>query len=137
ELKAIAARSDASRNAAQEAFPQARVYADYRELLARNDIEAVDVVVPSYFHHEIASAALSAGKHLLLEKPMALSLRECDDMIALARKHERVFAVGHEVGLSSLWGKVKELIDSGYIGEPKYALVELSRRPYRLGSDNW
>jgi myo-inositol 2-dehydrogenase/D-chiro-inositol 1-dehydrogenase len=137
ELRAIAARSDTSRRAAQDAFPNAKVYDDYRELLARDDIEAVDVVVPSYLHHEIASAALAAGKHLLLEKPMALSLRECDDMIGLARKHERVFAVGHELRLSSLWGKVKQLIDSGYIGEPKYALVELSRRPYRLGSENW
>src|SRR5437016_24235 len=71
ELKAIAARSDASRNAAKEAFPRAQVYADYRELLARPDIEVVDIVVPSYLHHEIASASLAAGKHLLLEKPMA------------------------------------------------------------------
>ena len=121
----------------REAFPQAQVYADYRELLARADIEVVDIVVPSYLHHEIASAALAAGKHLLLEKPMALSLRECDDLIALARKHNRIFAVGHELRLSSLWGKAKELIASGFIGEPKYALIELSRRPYRLGSENW
>src|SRR3954470_8653249 len=77
ELKAIAVRSDASRRAAQEAFPHAQIYADYRELLGRPDIEAVDVVVPSYLHHEIASASLASGKHLLLEKPMALSLREC------------------------------------------------------------
>jgi myo-inositol 2-dehydrogenase/D-chiro-inositol 1-dehydrogenase len=136
-LKAIAARSDASRNAARDAFPSAEVYADYRELLARPDIDVVDIVVPSYLHHEIASAALTAGKHLLLEKPMALSLRECDDLIALARKHDRIFAVGHEFRLSSLWGKAKELIASGFIGEPKYALIELSRRPYRLGSENW
>ncbi len=137
ELRAIAARSEASQSAAREAFPYAHVYADYRELLSRPDIEAVDIVVPSYLHHEIASAALSAGKHLLLEKPMALSLQECDDLITLARQQNRVFAVGHELRLSSLWGKAKELIDSGFIGEPKYALVELSRRPYRLGSDSW
>ena len=118
-------------------FQRRQVYADYRELLARPDIDVVDIVVPSYLHHEIASAALAAGKHLLLEKPMALSLRECDDLIALAAKHKRVFAVGHELRLSSLWGKVKELIAGGFIGEPKYALVELSRRPYRLGSENW
>ena len=56
------------------------VFADYRELLARDDIELVDIVVPSNLHHEIASAALKAGKHVLLEKPMALSLDECDDL---------------------------------------------------------
>jgi myo-inositol 2-dehydrogenase/D-chiro-inositol 1-dehydrogenase len=136
-LKAISARSDTSRSAAQDAFPTAKVYADYRELLARPDIDVVDIVVPSYLHHEIASAALVSGKHLLLEKPMALSLRDCDDLISLARKHNRIFALGHELRLSSLWGKAKELIASGFIGEPKYALIELSRRPYRLGSENW
>src|SRR3954452_23959537 len=82
ELKAIAARSEASRRAAEEAFPHAKVYSDYRELLARHGIDVVDIVVPSYLHHEIASAALRAGKHLLLEKPMALSLRECDNLMA-------------------------------------------------------
>lgn len=137
ELKAIAARSDASQSAANDAFPNAQVYADYRDLLARPDIDVVDIVVPSHLHHEIASAALATGKHLLLEKPMALSLRECDDLISLARKHNRIFAVGHELRLSSLWGKAKELIASGFVGDPQYVLIELSRRPYRLGSDNW
>ena len=87
-------------------------------LLARPEIEVVDVVVPSYLHHEIGTAALAAGKHLLLEKPMALTLRECDDLIALTRQKKRFFAVGHELRLSSLWGKTKELIASGIIGEP-------------------
>ena len=48
-----------------------------------------------------------------------------------------MLAVGHELRLSSLWGRVKELIDAGAIGEPLYALIELWRRPYRLGSDGW
>ena len=136
-LNAIAAPSDASRRAAEEAFPNARIYTDYRELLAHGDIDVVDIVVPSYLHHEIASATIATGKHLLLEKPMALSLRECDDLIALAHKNKRVFAVGHELRLSSLWGKVKELVASGFLGEPQYVLIELSRRPYRLGSNSW
>jgi myo-inositol 2-dehydrogenase / D-chiro-inositol 1-dehydrogenase len=137
ELTAIAAPSESSRAAARDAHPSAQVYADYRELLARDDVEIVDIVVPSYLHHEIASAALKEGKHLLLEKPMALSLRECDDLIRIAREQNRIFAVGHELRLSSLWGKVKQLVDSGFVGDPLYALVELSRRPYRQGSDNW
>ncbi|MCA8984866.1 MAG: Gfo/Idh/MocA family oxidoreductase [Planctomycetaceae bacterium] len=137
ELVAIGARSEASCAAARAAYPEARVYAHYEELLADNSIEIVDIVVPSYLHHEIARQALEAGKHLLLEKPMAITLAECDDLIATARRHDRIFAVGHELRLSSLWGKVKELIEAGYIGEPQYALVELSRNPYRLGADGW
>jgi myo-inositol 2-dehydrogenase/D-chiro-inositol 1-dehydrogenase len=137
ELTAIAATSDASCAAAREAYPRAVVYSDYRELVKHSDLDVVDVVVPSFLHHEIASAVLSEGKHLLLEKPMALSLRECDELIDLARKRNRLLAVGHELRLSSLWLKAKQLIESGFIGEPQYLLVELSRRPYRQGSQNW
>ncbi|HEX4413625.1 MAG TPA: Gfo/Idh/MocA family oxidoreductase [Lacipirellulaceae bacterium] len=137
ELAAISAPSEASRAAAHEAFPSAQICGDYRELLARDDIELVDIVVPSYLHHEITSAALKAGKNVLLEKPLALSLEQCDDLIRIAREQKRVFAVGHELRLSSLWGKVKEMIDAGFVGDPLYALVELSRRPYRQGSNNW
>jgi myo-inositol 2-dehydrogenase/D-chiro-inositol 1-dehydrogenase len=137
ELAAIAANSKASCEAARDAHPSAAVYGDYRELLPRDDLEVVDVVVPSHLHHEIASAVLAAGKHLLLEKPMALSMLECDELIQLARQHDRLIAVGHELRLSSLWKKVKDLVDEGFIGEPKYLLVELSRRPYRLGSQSW
>jgi myo-inositol 2-dehydrogenase/D-chiro-inositol 1-dehydrogenase len=137
ELVAIAATSAASCAAARDAYPNAAVYDDYRHLVQRDDIDVIDVVVPSHLHHEIASAVLAAGKHLLLEKPMALSLRECDDLLALANEHNRLFAVGHELRLSSLWRKVKELVDDGFVGEPQYVLVELSRRPYRLGSQSW
>jgi myo-inositol 2-dehydrogenase / D-chiro-inositol 1-dehydrogenase len=136
-LAAVAAPSELSCAAAREAYPKAHVCADYRELLGREDIDVVDIVVPSHLHHEIASAALAAGKHVLLEKPMALNLRECDDLIQLAHERKRVFAVGHELRLSSLWGKVKELIESGFVGDPLYVLIELSRRPYRQGSDSW
>ncbi|MEX2306700.1 MAG: Gfo/Idh/MocA family oxidoreductase [Pirellulales bacterium] len=136
-LKAIAAASEASCGAAREAHPTADVYTDYRKLASRDDLDIVDVVVPSYLHHEIASAVLAAGKHLLLEKPMAISLAECDDLMELAHKNKRLLAIGHEFRLSSLWGKVKEMVESGYVGEPKYLLIELSRKPYRQGSQSW
>jgi myo-inositol 2-dehydrogenase / D-chiro-inositol 1-dehydrogenase len=137
ELAAISAASEASCNAAREAFPRAEVFDDYRQLLGRADLEAVDIVAPTYLHFDMASAALRAGKHLLLEKPMAPSLESCDELLRLAREQNRVFAVGHELRLSSLWGRVKTMIDEGFIGRPLYALIELSRRPYRQGSNNW
>jgi myo-inositol 2-dehydrogenase / D-chiro-inositol 1-dehydrogenase len=137
KLVAIAARSAASCAAARDAHPGATVFSDYRELLQLSDLDIVDVVVPSHLHHEIASAVLSAGKHLLLEKPMAISVCECDDLIALARRHDRLLAIGHEFRLSSLWGKVKELVDGGFVGQPQYVLIELSRNPYRQGSGGW
>lgn len=137
ELVGIAAHSATSCDAAREQFPAAAVYADYRELLQQADIDVIDIVLPSHLHHEVGLAALNSGHHLLLEKPMALSVAACDDLIAAARRHQRLLAIGHEMRLSSLWAKVKELIDQGLIGDPQYVLVELSRRPYRTGSNGW
>lgn len=137
ELAAICSRSDASRGEAHKDHPQARIYGDYREMLDREELDVVDVVLPSDLHYVVANDVLAAGRHLLLEKPMALGIAECKELVALARAKGRLLAVGHELRLSSLWGKVKQLIDDGTIGEPLYALVELWRRPYRHGSGGW
>ncbi len=136
-LLAIAAKSETTCRAATEAFPGAAVYSDYRELIKRDDLDVVAVVLPSHLHHAVGKAVMAAGKHLLLEKPMSLTVEQCDDLLAVAHKNERLIAIGHELRLSSLWGKVKDMIDDGFVGEPQYVLVELSRMPYRLGSDGW
>jgi myo-inositol 2-dehydrogenase/D-chiro-inositol 1-dehydrogenase len=137
ELAAIAAHSEASQAAARAAHPGVRVVGDWRELLGDPSIEAVDVVLPTHLHHSVGCAALAAGKHLLMEKPMAATEAECADLIACARQHGRLLAVGHELRLSSLWGRIKALIEAGAIGEPQYALIELWRRPYRQGAGGW
>ncbi|QDT24927.1 Gfo/Idh/MocA family protein [Gimesia panareensis] len=137
ELVAIAAKSESTCASAREAFPEAAVSTDYRDLLARDDVDIVDVVLPSFLHHEVASAVLQAGKHLLLEKPMCLTVEQCDDLNRQASAGGRLLAIGHELRLSSLWSKVKQMIDEGFVGEPQYVLVELSRNPYRLGADGW
>ena len=137
ELAAIAVKSEASQAAARDAHPGADVCGDYRELLDRDDIDLIDVTVPNVLHHEVAAAALDAGKHVLLEKPMALELAHCDDLIARAAEKSLVLAVGHELRLSTLWGKARELIDEGVIGRPLHAMVELSRFPYRQGAEGW
>jgi myo-inositol 2-dehydrogenase/D-chiro-inositol 1-dehydrogenase len=137
QLVAIAEPAEASRDAARQAHPDADVLGDYRELVGRDDLDVVDVIVPNRFHHEVASAVLSSGKHLLLEKPMCLTVAQCDDLLRLAKEKDLWIAINHEFRLSSLWGKVKELVDDGLVGRPQYVLVELSRNPYRLGSDGW
>jgi myo-inositol 2-dehydrogenase/D-chiro-inositol 1-dehydrogenase len=137
ELVCIAARSPATQAEARTHHPSAQIVSDYRELLARPDIDVVDVVLPTDLHHEVGSAVLRANKHLLLEKPMAANLTHCDDLIRLAQQQQKLLAIGHEFRLSSLWGKVKEMIDAGAIGEPQYALIELWRNPYRQGAGGW
>src|SRR6476660_2617347 len=74
ELRAIAVPSEVSQAAARQAHPSATIHADYRDLLARDDIDAVNVVVPNRWHYEIGRAVLTSERHLLIEKPMALSV---------------------------------------------------------------
>jgi myo-inositol 2-dehydrogenase/D-chiro-inositol 1-dehydrogenase len=137
ELAAIAVRSPDRQAEARTKHPGAEVAADYRRLLARPDLDVVDVVLPTDLHFPVGADVLRAGKHLLLEKPMALSVGDCQELIRLSREHQRLLAIGHEFRLSSLWGKVKEMIDAGAIGEPQYALIELWRNPYRTGAEGW
>ena len=137
EIVAIAAKSAATCQDAKTAFPAATVTSDFLELVRRDDVDVVDIVVPSHLHCEVAIAALEAGKHVLLEKPMAITLEDCDAIVQTAQSQGRLLAVGHELRLSSMWKKVKDLIDDGFISTPQYCLVEVSRRPYRPGADGW
>jgi myo-inositol 2-dehydrogenase/D-chiro-inositol 1-dehydrogenase len=137
KLVAIAVPSETSQQAARAEHPDVDLYADYRRLLERKDLDIVSVVAPNRLHFELGKAVLESDKHLLLEKPMALSAAACDELIELARERQRVLAIGHELRLSSLWGGAKQLIEQGAIGEPRQVLVELSRFPYRQGSGGW
>jgi myo-inositol 2-dehydrogenase/D-chiro-inositol 1-dehydrogenase len=136
-LVAIATRSEASASRARHDYPLARVYTDYRKLLDSEELDLCDVVLPSNIHFEVSKAVLESGRHLLLEKPMALKLNDCNELVRLSKQRKRIVAIGHELRVSSLWGKVKSLIDDGTIGRPLHALIELWRKPYRLGTDGW
>jgi myo-inositol 2-dehydrogenase/D-chiro-inositol 1-dehydrogenase len=137
ELVAIACQSDKTAEAARKRFPDIAVYRDYNSLLADASIEAVDIVVPNHLHEEIGIAALKAGKHVLLEKPMALSVAACDHLIDAAKASGKVLSIGHEFRLSTQWGRLKELVADGTIGRPLYANVSLFRFPYRPGAGGW
>lgn len=137
QLAAIAVQSATSREAAAKAYPQAKIFSDHREMLAQVKLDVVDVVTPSHTHLEIATDALNAGCHLLLEKPMAIRVEDCIAIVKLAQQRGRHLAVGHEMRLSSQWSEIKRIIDRGVIGEPHYVLVELLRKPYRLGASGW
>lgn len=137
ELVSIACKSQESMKAARARFPEILVTADYHEILNDPSIEAVDIVVPTHLHAKIGVAALRSGKHVLLEKPMALTVEECDALIEASVTNDRVLSIGHEFRLSTQWGTLKSIIDRGEIGVPIYALVSLFRFPYRKGSENW
>jgi len=136
-LVAITVPSEASREEARKLYPDAQIFADSLEMIAQSEFDIIDIATPSHTHREIALAAMAKGKHVLLEKPMAIALDDCKAIVAGAREHGVHLAVGHELRLSSQWGRIKEIIDTGTIGDPQYVLVELSRKPYRLGASGW
>ncbi len=136
-LKAIACRSEETGAKVREAYPDVAVFTDYRKVLAMPEIEAVHVVVPSYLHVEIAMAALAAGKHVVLEKPMATTLADADRLVDAAGKSDRVVTVVHELRVSEQWSTIRKVIKEGRIGTPRYALLNLFRFPYRAGAENW
>jgi len=94
---------------------------DYRKLLARDDVDAVFVCSPDYLHEEHALAALAAGKHVYLEKPMAITIAGCDRILQAARAAGVKLYLGHNMRHFPVCVKMKQLIDAGAIGEPKAA----------------
>jgi predicted dehydrogenase len=105
----------AARRVAHE-YGVAHAYASFRDLLARDDIDAVDVCLHNNFHMPVTLAALAAGKHVHCEKPMAGSYRDAEAMLAAARRHERML----HIELSSLYTDetlaARELIAQGEVG---------------------
>jgi myo-inositol 2-dehydrogenase/D-chiro-inositol 1-dehydrogenase len=137
ELSAIVCASEATAEAARQKYPSVAVHRDWRAVMADRSIDAVDIVVPNHLHAEIAVAALEAGKNVLLEKPMASNIAECDRIVEAVRRTGRILSVGHEFRVSSQWGLVHRLIREGELGEPLYANISLFRFPYRQGSGGW
>ena len=121
-----------------------RVVADWRVEVTTEadtffswDFDAAIIASPNYLHAEHAVAALKAGKHVLIEKPMATTLADCDRILAAARAAGKVVAVGLEMRVFTLFERVKKLIDAGEIGAPLHLKLDLSRRPYRSGAGGW
>jgi predicted dehydrogenase len=96
-------------------------YKDYRELLANPGIDAVYIMTPEHLHHDMAIAALNAGKHVYLEKPLAHTIEEGWDIVQAWEKSGKICQVGTQNRSSMLYKKAKEWIAEGMIGEVHYA----------------
>jgi myo-inositol 2-dehydrogenase / D-chiro-inositol 1-dehydrogenase len=136
-LVAIAARSDANASAARADFPDATVHRDWEALVRDPAIEAIAVATANHLHAPIAVAALEAGKHVLVEKPMANTLADCDRIVAAAARSKAQLSVGLQCRLSPQWGAIQGLIQDGTVGRPQHVHISLFRHPYRQGSDGW
>ncbi len=90
---------------------------DYRKILDRADIDAVFITSPDFLHEEMAVAALEAGKSVYLEKPLAITIEGCDRILETAARTGSKLFVGHNMRHMSFVLKMKEIIDSGAIGQ--------------------
>jgi phthalate 4,5-cis-dihydrodiol dehydrogenase len=88
----------------------------YEEMLGRADVDAVVVALPHWLHAEVTITALDAGKHVLLEKPMAMTVAECDAMIAAEQRSGRKLMVGHSQHFFPVNLAVRQLLGSGELG---------------------
>ena len=95
-------------------------YVDYRELLADKSIDVVFIMTPEHLHHDMAIAALNAGKHVYVEKPLAHTIEEGWDIIKAWEKSGKVCQVGTQNRSSSLYRKAKEMIEQGMVGDVHY-----------------
>ncbi len=113
-------------------FPHVRATEHYESILDMKDVRAVVICTPVKTHYDLARAALLAGKHVLIEKPMAASFGECESLCALAEERGLVLMVGHTFEYSPAVNKVREIIRSGELGSLVYLSFNwLNLGPYR------
>jgi len=114
ELYAVAERTEQRMH---HDYPGIRSYASVAELLAEPSIELVVVNTPSNTHFELASQALRAGKHVLLEKPVATSVAQLQELLALASKMDRHLLAYHNRRWDTDFGAVRRVVESGQLGQ--------------------
>jgi len=108
-------------------------YRDYKELLSREDIDAVTLPLPDQVHAAITVDALKAGKHVLCEKPMALSREDCKIMVRAAKETGKQLMVGQIGRYTPAFVKAKQIVDSGEIGEITFIESEYAHDYSKLG----
>lgn len=111
------------------AYSDIPVYVDFRELLARKDIDAVVIATPDHWHAAMSVKAAEAGKDIYCEKPLALTIREGRAMVNAARKYNRVFQTGSMQRSWPEFRQTAELVRNGYIGEIKSIKVNVGPPP--------
>jgi predicted dehydrogenase len=112
---------------ARHELGNAKPFADHRELLAF-DLDAVSICTPNVAHHDTAVDALNAGKHVLLEKPMSVTLDEAVDMVRAARRSGRILTIGFQPRYDPNMHLVRDIVRSGQLGQVYYVLTGGGRR---------
>lgn len=120
ELYAIAGRNEEKLKAYAEPFAPKKLYTDYQALLDDENVDAVYLPLPNGIHMEWVKKAAAAGKHILCEKPLALTEEQVREMFAAAKEHGVLLEEAYAYRHAQLVQKVKEIVDSGAIGRIRY-----------------
>lgn len=120
ELYAIAGRNEEKLKAYAEPFAPKKLYTDYQALLDDENVDAVYLPLPNGIHMEWVKKAAAADKHILCEKPMALTEEQVREMFAAAKEHGVLLEEAYAYRHAQLVQKVKEIVDSGAIGRIRY-----------------
>ncbi len=119
-LRRICEPDSTGKKVARSIAPSIPVVERFDQLLRDPQVEAVIIATPAESHARLASEALRAGKHVFIEKPLALSVKEGEELLALSRRLKRTVMVGHILSYHPAVMKLKELIDSGELGKIQY-----------------
>jgi len=127
-IVAVADAMAATAKAAADKFDVPHQFTDYRDMLALDEVDAVSVCTPNFLHKQPTIDALNAGKHVLVEKPLAMNAQEGREMVAAAKKSGKKFQVGFMTRFSGQAQALKRFIDAGDMGEIYYARAQALRR---------
>jgi len=114
-----------------------KAVADYREILSDPNVQLVIIATPEHLHHEMTIAALKAGKHIYVEKPLAHTIEEGEELLKLSRTVGKQVQVGTQNRSNSLYGMAKQLISQGMIGEVHYVRAFWYRNSLPGGAPAW
>lgn len=119
-LGAICDPSEANLAQARDIAPDIPVYSRFEDLLENPEIDAVVIATPAVTHAALSRQALLAGKDVFCEKPLALNYREADSLVKLAKERSRILMVGHILEYHPAIGQLRQLVDSGELGQIRY-----------------
>lgn len=122
-LVAVCDRAADARDRAAALHPGTRITEDWNGLLSDDGVDAIVIALPVPLHHEFALAACQAGKHVLVEKPLARSVAECDELIQAADRNQVTLMVGHTFQFNAGVQLIGDYMRTGELGDPYYVAM--------------
>lgn len=118
-------------------FTGIELFSDFDTMLEKSGVDAISLTLPTYLHADFSAKALAHGVNVLCEKPMALTVSDCDRMIQAAQASGKMLQIGHCLRFWPEYAKVKEIVDSGQYGRIIAATFQRIGAPPTWSPDNW